>query len=126
MDTTHLVIGLAVTLAGLAVAMSMLLIVSRLVDLASRRKEALGTGAVEAEHTELSDASARTTSVAGPGPRYAVQRGPGDGTINGARTAAAMGASSEEDPARSRSLHLHLRVAGNDYDVEVQPVGQAA
>lgn len=126
MGTPHLVIGLTVTVAGLAAAMSILLIVSRLVDLASRQREALSAGAVEAKHAEVLGASGSATPVAGQGPRYTPDRAPGDGAVDGARAAANMGDSTDDSPARSRSLHLHLRVAGNDYDVEVQPVGQAA
>lgn len=126
MGTPHLVIGLTVTVAGLAAAMSILLIVSRLVDLASRQREGLSTGAVEAKHAEVLGASGPATPVAGRGPRYTPDGAPGDGAVNGARAAATMGDSTDDSPARSRSLHLHLRVAGNDYDVEVQPVGQAA
>ena len=126
MGTVHVVPGVAVTAAGLFAAMTMLFAVSKLVDLASRQGNLNRIGAVGA----ATGAAQAARTAPGDEPAASTPSEPGD-TEPDALTAAAgdHGAdavSSGRDPARSRSLHLHLRVAGRDYDVEVQPVGQAA
>ncbi|HHY94239.1 MAG TPA: hypothetical protein GX513_04400 [Firmicutes bacterium] len=72
MDNLHIAVGLAVTVVGLSVALALLLVVSKIVDLASGQQ------------------------------------------------AARVAALNEQRPIHPRSLHWHLRVKGQDFDVEVQ------
>ena len=126
MGTVHVAPGVAVTAAGLFVAMTILFAVSRLVDLASRQvslnlKATVDAAAVapQAARTDPGNEAAASTP-AEPGDRET------DALTAAAGDQGADAVFSGRDPARSRSLHLHLRVDGSEYDVEVQPEGQAA
>lgn len=126
MDTFHIALGLAVTVAGLVAAMSFLLAVSKLVDLASRQRGVSCAGTADGSDAAIHGVREALPDAPGDGANY----GSGDHATDApgatAREAATDSFLSGKTPARSRSLHLHLRVAGRDYDVEVQQVGQAA
>jgi hypothetical protein len=126
MGTVHFVPGVAVTAAGLLGAMTILFAVSKLVDLASRQRDLNRNAAIEA--ATVAPHAARIAPGDEPARTTPAESGdvPTDALTGAAGDQEADAASSATSPARSRSLHLRLRVAGSDYDVEVQPVGQAA
>ncbi|MDI6893646.1 MAG: hypothetical protein AB1503_10180 [Bacillota bacterium] len=126
MDNIHIALGLAVTVAGLVAAMSILFALSKVVDLASRQRELNQGRNVDAARVAPQAAHAAPPYAAEEDARDESGYAETDVTGTTAREQGAYVASSDRTPARSRSLHLHLRLAGSDYDVEVQQVGQAA